>query len=152
MLAHQAQHLFGPMSSIMAVVQHTRLKMRSLQAWYLSLFNAVLDPPSKLLEVMFELVSQLTWWGRSSNLLVGRSFGPLDSSVQLTTDSSPTGWGAHSGSLTVYGLWSAAEARLHISHLELLAIIKALQTFEWLVVGRMVQVATDSTDAHLLCQ
>ena len=39
---HLAQHLLGLMASTMAVVQCARLKMQSLQAWYLTFFNSCL--------------------------------------------------------------------------------------------------------------
>ena len=79
------QRLFGLMASTMAVVQHARLKMRSLQAWYLSLYDPMLDLPSKLLMVTTELAAQLTWWAFQPNLLV-RLFDLLAQEIQVTTD------------------------------------------------------------------
>ena len=50
-------------------------------------------------------------------------------SVAMTTDASNSGWGATLGSRSASGRWSAAESKLHINHLELLAVLKAVHCF-----------------------
>ena len=90
-----------------------------------ALFNPLISP-SKTLTVSEELAEQLIWWSLCSNLLVGRPFGPLQPSVQLTTDASTTGWEAHIPDLTTNGHWSPEDACLHINILELLTVFKAL--------------------------
>ena len=119
------QRLLGLMASTTVAVQHARLKMRALQSWYEDLFDLLIDPPSNLLTVTQELVEQLAWWSLCSNLLVGHPFGPLQPSIQLTTDASLSGWGAHCLNLTANGHWIPQEAALHINALELLAVFKA---------------------------
>ena len=89
--------------------------MRVLQPWYLDLFDSLTDPPSNTLTVSQALAEQLTWWSLCSNLLVGRPFGSLQPSIQLTTDVSLTGWGAHVLGLTANGHWSTEETALHIN-------------------------------------
>ena len=91
--AHHTQHLLGLMASTMSALPHTRLKMRSLQAWYLSQFNPLLDNPAK--QVTPELSCQLTWWTFVPHLLIGQLFRPLQLTVQIMTDASMTGWGTH---------------------------------------------------------
>ena len=145
MQALQAQGLLGLMASTTAVVQHARLKMRLLQAWYLSLYNPLLDPPAKLVTVTAELAAQLTWWAFHPNLLIGRYFGPLTPEIQVTTDASPTGLSAHIEQLTAHGLWSQEESCMHINFLELLVIYKTFQAFERVLCSRVVQVASDNT-------
>ena len=81
--AHQVQHLLGLMASTTAVIQHARLKMRSLQSWYLSLLDPMIDHPSKCLTVTPELTCQLTWWTSLLHLLVGRPFQPLQLMIQV---------------------------------------------------------------------
>ena len=102
------------------------------------------DPPTKLLKVTPELSAQLLWWNTPANLFIGRPFAPLQLSTQVTTDASPTGWGAHCNSLRIQAPWAQAEKSLHINNLELLAIFKALHTFESLITGRAIQVTTDN--------
>ena len=47
---------------------------------------------------------------------------PLQHSVQLFTDASNEGWGAHLGNFTAGGVWSPMESFLHINFLELKAL------------------------------
>ncbi|XP_078243361.1 uncharacterized protein LOC144587247 [Pogona vitticeps] len=145
--ASLAQHLLGLMASTTATLSHARLKMRSLQIWLLSLFDPLLDSPNKLLTVTPELAQQLQWWTFPPHLLVGRPFRPLHLTTQVTTDASPLGWGAHCQGHQINALWSPQEKGLHINHLELLAIIKALRSFLPLVRGRAIQLVTDNTTA-----
>ena len=79
------------------------------------------------------------------HLTVGRPFRPLRLTVQVTTDASPSGWGAHCGHHTIHALWTPQETMLHINHLELLAVIKAFRSFLPLLRGRGVQLVTDNT-------
>lgn len=90
--AHKAQQLLGLMASTTTTVQHTRLKMRSLQAWLLHYFNPLRDHLHKLLRVSPELSAQLTWWTIPDNLFIGHPFHTIDPSLQVTTDASPMGW------------------------------------------------------------
>ncbi|XP_078241180.1 uncharacterized protein LOC140704859 [Pogona vitticeps] len=75
----------------------------------------------------------------------GHPFRPLQLSAQVTTDASPTGWGAHSNGHTVHVLWSHRQRGLHINHLEMLAMIKSFRAFLPLIQGCGVQVVTDNT-------
>ena len=63
----------------------------------------------------------------------------------MTTDASPSGWGAHCEELQIHGLWSKRESTLHINQLELLAIMKAFQAFLPRIKGKTVQLVTDNT-------
>ena len=53
-----------------------------------------------------------------------------DHSIQLFTDDSNEGWGAHLEQASTKGLWSDREKRLHINVLELKAVFLALQRFK----------------------
>lgn len=143
--ARSAQQLLGLMASTTSTIQHAQLKMRSLQAWYLSNFNTIEDHPQKLLLVPPELSAQLRWWVTNANLSVGRPFRPPQLFLQVTTDASPTGWGAHCNSYQIHGLWLPSEKHLHINHLELLAVIKAFRAFEPPIAGQAIQLVADNT-------
>ena len=123
--ALEVQRFWGLMASTTAVVQHAQVKMRSLQAWFLSLFSMTHDHPSTLLQVTLELAAQLDCCRLPSSLLVGRPFGFLTPVVQVVADASLTGWGAHLGCHTVHSCWSSMKAGLHINELELLEIPRA---------------------------
>ena len=65
-------------------------------------------------------------------MLRGQPLHPLKHAVQLFTDASNEGWGAHLGDSTAKGVWSPMESRLHINFLELKAVLLALRQFEHL--------------------
>ena len=74
----------------------------------------------------------LDWWLDETKVLTGQPWHPLQHAVQLFTDASNEGWGAHLGDSTARGVWSPMESRLHINLLELKAVLLALKQFEHL--------------------
>ena len=77
--------------------------------------------------------------------LKGADLHPKDHSIQLFTDASNEGWGAHLDHNSTKGLWSDREKRLHISVLELKAVSLALQSFKDQCQNQTVLVATDNS-------
>ena len=77
--------------------------------------------------------------------MTGQPLHPLNHAVQIFTDASKEGWGAHLGDFTTRGVWSVPESHLHINFLELKAVLLALKRFQHLVQGKVVLVATDNT-------
>ena len=67
--------------------------------------------------------------------------------LQLFTDTSNEGWGAHLGDSTARGVWSLPESHLHINFLELKAVFLALKSFKHLCRDQIILVATDNTTA-----
>ena len=65
--------------------------------------------------------------------------------LQLFTDTSTEGWGAHLTSHQTSGMWSPRQRSLHINNLELLAVHLALQHFLPLVINKVMIVMTDNT-------
>ena len=87
----------------------------------------------------------LLWWTKETNVLLGQPLHPLRHAIQIFTDASKEGWGAHLGDFTARGTWSVPESHLHINFLELKAVLLALKRFQHLVQGKVVLVATDNT-------
>ena len=87
---------------------------------------------------------QLRWWLEESNVLPGQPLHPLKHALQIFTDTSKEGWGAHLNERTARGTWSLPESKLHINHLELKAVFLALKEFQDLSIN-LVLVATDNT-------
>ena len=71
----------------------------------------------------------LRWWLEESNVLLGQPLHPLKHALQIFTDASNEGWGAHLDDHTARGTWSLPESKLHINHLELKAVFLALKEF-----------------------
>ena len=59
-------------------------------------------------------------------MLPGQPLHPLKHGLQIFTDASKRGWGAHLNELTARGTWSLPESKLHINHLELKAVFLGL--------------------------
>ena len=87
----------------------------------------------------------LLWWTKETNVLLGQPLHPLCHAIQIFTDASKEGWGAHLGDFTASGTWSVPESHLHVNFLELKAALLALKRFQHLVQGKVVLVATDNT-------
>lgn len=62
----------------------------------------------------------------------------------LSTDASNLGWGALCEGRPAFGSWSHEESHLHINCLEMLAVERALQSFQAILEGRHVLVQSDS--------
>ena len=59
--------------------------------------------------------AHLDWWQNPANVMKGSDLHPKDHSIQLFTDASNEGWGAHLDQRSTKGLWSDQEKRLHIN-------------------------------------
>ena len=74
--------------------------------------------------------TELRWWYDTTNLIVGAPMHPPNPDIQIFTDSSMEGWGAHTLNLEVSGVWSPNERTLHINNLQLRAVVLALKHWE----------------------
>ena len=78
-------------------------------------------------------------------MLRGQPLHALRHALQVFTDASNEGWGAHLGEAIAKGVWSEPESHLHINFLELKAVFLALKSFEHLCRDQVVLIATDNT-------
>ena len=88
--------------------------------------------------------SQIPWL-QEDNILTGQPLHPIKHALQIFTDASKEGWGAHLNERTARGSWSLLESKLHINYLELKAVFLALKEFQDLCYDKIVLVATDNT-------
>ena len=89
--------------------------------------------------------AHLDWWQNPANVMRGADLHPKDRSIQLFTDASNEGWGAHLNQTSTKDLWSDREKRLHIDVLELKAVSLALRSFKDQCQNQTVLVATDNS-------
>ena len=87
----------------------------------------------------------LEWWQNPANMIKGTDLHPKDNSIQLFTDTSNEGWGAHLEQSSTKGLWSDRERRLHINVLELKAVSLGLQRFKDQCQNQTLLFATDNS-------
>ena len=117
--------LIGLLASTEKMVPEGRLHMRPFQFhlkehWR---YPQLLD---SLLPWTEAIAAHLDWWQNPSNMMRGADLHPKDHSIQLFTDASNEGWGAHLDQSSTKGLWSDRKKRLQINVLELKAVSLAL--------------------------
>ena len=104
-------------------------------------------PPSldNLLPWTDAISAHLDWWQNPANVMKGADLHPKDHSIQLFTNASNKGWGAHLDQSSTRGLWSDQEKKLHINVLELKAVSLALRNFKDQCQDQTVLVAMDNS-------
>ena len=84
-----------------------------------------------------------------NNVLKDQPLHPLKHALQIFTDTSKEGWGAHLNEHMARGSWSLPESKLHINYLELKAVLLALKEFQALCTNNtylyQIFIATDNT-------
>ena len=91
------------------------------------------------------LYPHLQWWLQEDNVVTGQPLHPIKHALQIFTDASKEGWGAHLNEHTARGTWSLPKSKLHINYLELKAVFLALKEFHDLCMHKIVLAATDNT-------
>ena len=140
----QFMSLIGLLTATEKQVHLGRLHMRPIQ-WHLKNNWRVPESLEKVIPVPNSLHPHLRWWLEESNVLLGQPLHPLKHALQIFTDASKEGWGAHLDEHTARGTWSLPESKLHINHLELKAVFLALKEFRTLCCNKTVLIATDNT-------
>ena len=143
-LVRQFMSLIGLLTATEKQVHLGRLHMRPIQ-WHLKNNWRVPESLEKVIPVPNSLHPHLKWWLEESNVLLGQPLHPLKHALQIFTDASKEGWGAHLDEHTARGTWSLPESKLHINHLELKAVFLALKEFRTLCYNKTVLIATDNT-------
>ena len=106
--------LIGLLASTEKMVPEGRLHMRPFQ-FHLKEHWRYPQSLDNLLPWTEAIVAHLDWWQIPSNVMKGADLHPKDHSIQLFTDASNEGWGAHLDQNSTKGLWSEREKRLHIN-------------------------------------
>ena len=140
----QFMSLIGLLTATEKQVHLGRLHMRPIQ-WHLKNNWRVPESLEKIIPVPKSLHPHLQWWLEESNVLQGQPLHPLKHALQIFTDASKEGWGAHLNEHTARGSWSIPESKMHMNYLELKAVLLALKEFQDLCVDKIVLVATDNT-------
>ena len=138
----QFMSLIGLLTATEKQVVAGRLHMRPIQ-WHLKRHWHVPESLEKIIPLPQSLHPHLRWWLDPGNVL--KPLHPLRHALQLFTDASNEGWGAHLGDFTASGLWSTQESALHINLLELKAVLLALKRFEQLCWNQTILVCSDNT-------
>ena len=136
--------LIGLLKATKKQVHLGRLHMRLIQ-WHHKNNWRVPESLEKVIPIPRSLHPHLQWWLKEDNVLTGQPLHPIKHAVQIFTDASIEGWGAHFDRHTARGTWSLPGRKLHINYLELKAVFLALKEFQDLCSNKIVLVATDNT-------
>ena len=144
LIARCLRSLIGLLASMEKMVTEGRLHMRPFQ-FHLKEHWRYPQSLDNLLPWTEAIAAHLDWWQNPSNVMRGADLHPKDHSIQLFTDASNEGWGAHLDRSSTKGLWSDREKRLHINALKLKAVSLALRSFKDQCQIQTVLVATDNS-------
>lgn len=143
--ARQLSALLGTMESLSTLVPLGRLHKRPLQRHFAQRWSPTRnawDDQVPLGEWFLEATDQ---WLDLRWLQTGVPLVPPTPQLQLFTDASHHGWGAHVADLSAAGVWSSAQTRLHVNVLEMNAVALALHSFQSFLRQRPVLLCTDNT-------
>ncbi|XP_060547294.1 uncharacterized protein LOC132711713 [Pantherophis guttatus] len=141
----ELSRLLGKMVSMFGITPWSRLHSRELQWLLLPYQKAQRDNSLSRLQLPDPVLRSLQWW--TSNAISQGTCYREPHHVQLTTDASLTGWGAHLLHLMAQDQWSVRESLLNINLLELRAVRLTLSHFRYQVAGKDVLVLMDNTTA-----
>ena len=140
----QFMSLIGLLTATEKQVHLGRLHMRPIQ-WHLKNHWRIPESLEKVIPFPRSLHPHLQWWLQEDNILTGQPLHPIKHALQIFTDASKEGWGAHLNEHTARGTWSLPESKLHINYLELKVVFLTLKEFQSLCTNQIVLVATDNT-------
>ena len=106
----QFMSLIGLLTATEKQVHLGRLHMRPIQ-WHLKNNWRVPESLEKIIPLPRSLHPHLQWWLEESNVLQGQPLHPVEHALQIFTDASKEGWGAHLNELTARGSWSVPESK-----------------------------------------
>ena len=137
--------LLGHLVSLERLVPRGRQHLRSLQFQLRCHWSQATDSKWTPVPLSADVLLDLIWWVDPQHLLAGVPFTQPDADVQLFSDASTQGWGAHLLHLRASGLWSPQETMLHINLLEMKAVHLGLQSFLEFCQGQTVLVMSDNS-------
>ena len=143
----QFMSLIGLLNATMNQVSKMgRMHIRPIQ-WHLGRYWSEGQDYNKLIPVPESIKCHFGWWGCMHNLTTGVPLHRIQSQVQLITDSSEFGWGAHCQGQQIQGKWDQFDVRFHINVKELKTVLIAMRHFMHLITDRSVLVLCDNSTA-----
>ena len=137
--------LVGVLASMIQLVPGDRLRMRSLQPALRRQWDHV--DQSQIVDWSKGIRQDLDWWLDRDRMELGISLEQVSPQLELWSDASDVGWGAHLDESVSSGLWAPEEVELSINVRELFAIERALLWFAPHLVGSSVAIFADNSTA-----
>ena len=133
------------LSSMIQLVPGGRLRMRSLQFILRQSWDHV--DQTVLVAWTPGIRRDLDWWLDRKRLELGVALDQVSPQLDLWSDTSDVGWGAHLGEEVTSGLWAPEELDVSINVRELLAIERVLHWFAPQIRNSSVAIFADNATA-----
>ena len=125
-LISRLESLLGKLVAFEKVVPFGRINYRSFQRSVLNHLKHGRSP--RYVTISSTAKQDLLWWSNPNNLKSSVPCIPPKPNTVIATDASLSGWGAVGNDLKLSYNWNSHESKLHINELELLAVLKTLET------------------------
>ena len=102
-LVREFMPLIGLLTATEKQVHLGQLHMKPIQ-WHLKNNWRVPESLEKVIPIPRSLHPHLQWWLKQDNVLAGQPLHPIKHALQIFTDTSTEGWGAHLDEHTVRGI------------------------------------------------
>ena len=106
----QFMSLIGLLTATEKQVHLGQLHMKPIQ-WHLKNHWRIPESLEKVIPIPRSLHPHLQWWLQEDNVLTGQPLHPIKHALQIFTDASKEGWGAHLNEYTARGTWSLPESK-----------------------------------------
>ncbi len=143
--ARELHALLGQMESMARLLPQGRARKRLLQWEIKSRWCQECNSWDRAIDLHPWFRVAVSQWLGQEFLYSMVPLHPAVPDLQLFTDASLSGWGAHLEAHMASGKWSAYWSQHHINTLELRAVLLALRQFVRLVEGHCVLLTTDNT-------
>lgn len=138
--------LIGKLVSICPAVRYGWLHLKSFErARFLALRHSN-DNYNDIMEIPTSLSNEFRWWLARIPLAVNTLKTP-NFLLEIFTDASLIGWGAHCAGASSHGPWSQEERKMHINYLELKAAFFGIKCFAVNLRNTNILLRIDNTTA-----
>ena len=149
----RAESLRGKLTALEKAVPYGRLNYRHFQRCVTIALHRGRHP-SQTLTLTAAARQDLRWWLTPANVTPGTPFVRPTHTVEVQTDASSHGWGAHVQQQVLRGQWSHREQHMHINVLEMRAVVRTIQSLRNLLRGKTVLFLIDNVTvvSHIMKQ
>ena len=137
--------LLGQIESLAPLVPLGHVHKRELQRQFRSRWRQARQPWDAVVPLKGWFQQAIAQWMQIEWLQQGVPIAFPVAQVDLYTDASMIGWGAHVADLTASGIWPQEMTKRHINFLEMMAVSNAVRAFLKFLTGKSVLLCTDNT-------
>ena len=143
--ARSLASLLGQLESLAPLVPMGHVHKRELQRQFHSRWSQSCQAWDVRISLKDWFLPAIRQWTQDTWLEEGVPISFPEAQVELFTDASQVGWGAHVADLTASGRWPLHVQGLHINVLEMMAVVHAVETFVHFLQQKSVCLSTDNT-------